>query len=1101
MSGRKATAIWLCIVVIFAAVTLSGGSSIGAEAAAVNAEFQVTNASLEQSEVVEGDTATITADIENVGTETGTFTAELRSDADGVINTTDVEIRPDETRTVDFRHPFENTGTYELNVNGTDAGELTVTEPPSAEFDVTAVTLSESEITVGETVTVTAEIANIGDADDTYTAELQRNGTARESKSVDVAAGETATVSFTPSFETAGDYAIGIGDGPTQTLTADQPQPANVSVTDAELSETRLDPGESVTVTATVENDGGTAGEITADLQVDGTTRTSEMRTVDPSEQTTIEFTPSFAEAGTYGIAVNDESAGTLTVSEPAAFEVSNASLGDDTILAGGTAVVSAEVTNVGDTEGTFNLEFRATNQDGTTETVDTRSVMLGGGESQTVELRGAIDEPGEYDVQINQTAAGTLMIESPANLAVTDAELEGDVVDAGEEVTVSATIENTGDREGTLSVSAAAGGDVKTTEAVTVGPGETRTQQLTYTATAAGEYEITVNGMTAETLTVIRPATFRTTNPDIESDTVLESEPTEVTATIVNVGTESGTHTATLVVDGESVATQALDIGPGDSETVVFSRAFDEADEYAIAVNNDTAGTLSVLEPANVSIRETTLSSETITAGESVTVTVVLTNDGDVDGELTTQLRDGNATLGTDIRTVGPDANETVRFNRTFETSGDYDLAVNNDGVGTLAVLEPADVSLGETTVSSDSVEVNESVEFMIDLRNDGEATGQRDVDIALGDGTVIQRSSAVPENGTTLTVTHAYNATGEYTVAVDEMTVANVTVDDPEPTSGSGGGGGGGGGGSSGASGSSGSTTTGGADPTVVRSESEEAVSVSVVGGSGEPYDIAVDLAGPSASQSAVAVSSVGIDPTGEPTVYETTIGQPTAEPSDRNPAPYGVALGYLEFNASLDAASTSAATLQFTVDEGAIPSGLSQENVSVYRYADSEWTMANVTHDVDGDTHTVTLPHAMPVAVVALDPGRVEIVESVVPAEQVRAGYETTLRTTVVNPGDSPATRALTVSMDGEPVTEREVTLDPGENATVRIEFEPSESGSVSLEGTEVGDVTLFGVDDGNTTTADPETNENVPGFGVGAAVLALLVTALGVRSRRS
>jgi len=130
-------------------------------------------------------------------------------------------------------------------------------------------------------------------------------------------------------------------------------------------------------------------------------------------------------------------------------------------------------------------------------------------------------------------------------------------------------------------------------------------------------------------------------------------------------------------------------------------------------------------------------------------------------------------------------------------------------------------------------------------------------------------------------------------------------------------------------------------------------------------------------------------------------------------------------------------------------------------------------------------------------------VEIVESVVPAEQVRAGYETTLRTTVVNPGDRPATRTLTVSMDGEAVTEREVTLDPGENTTVRIEFGPPESGSISLEGTVVGNITLFGADDGNTTAADTdtETNEDVPGFGVGVAVLALLMTALGVRSRRS
>jgi len=150
--------------------------------------------------------------------------------------------------------------------------------------------------------------------------------------------------------------------------------------------------------------------------------------------------------------------------------------------------------------------------------------------------------------------------------------------------------------------------------------------------------------------------------------------------------------------------------------------------------------------------------------------------------------------------------------------------------------------------------------------------------------------------------------------------------------------------------------------------------------------------------------------------------------------------------------------------------------------------------------GDTHTVTLSYATPVAVVALEPGRVEVVESVVPADQVRVGHETALRATVENPGDRPTTRNLTVSMNGESVAEREVALDPGENATVQIRFRPRESGTVSLEGNEVGAITLFDDDDGATST-DAETNEDIPGFGVIVAVLALLVTAFGARVRRS
>ena len=221
--------------------------------------------------------------------------------------------------------------------------------------------------------------------------------------------------------------------------------------------------------------------------------------------------------------------------------------------------------------------------------------------------------------------------------------------------------------------------------------------------------------------------------------------------------------------------------------------------------------------------------------------------------------------------------------------------------------------------------------------------------------------------------------------------------------------------------------------------------------------------------------------------------------ADPDGRDPVPHGAALGYVDLNSTLDAANTNAATLQFAIDEEMIPRGLGSEHVAVLRYADGEWSTANVTHTIEDDTHTVTLPHVAPVAVVAIEPGRVDIVESSVPADQVRVGYETTLRATVENPGDRPATRTVTVTMHGEPVGEREVSLRPGENATVQITFEPRESGTVSLEGNEVGSITLFGDTNDRTTTTDTETDEGVPGFGVVTAMLALLMTALVVRIR--
>ena len=241
--------------------------------------------------------------------------------------------------------------------------------------------------------------------------------------------------------------------------------------------------------------------------------------------------------------------------------------------------------------------------------------------------------------------------------------------------------------------------------------------------------------------------------------------------------------------------------------------------------------------------------------------------------------------------------------------------------------------------------------------------------------------------------------------------------------------------------------------------------------------------------------------MDPAGERDAFEATVGRPTAAPDGVDAVPRGVALGYVTTDTSLEPGDTNAVTLRFTVDPGAIPEGLDPDDVAVLRYADGEWTTANVTHGVTDDTHAATLPSASPVAVVALEPGGVEIVETLGPADQVRPGYETTLRVVVQNPGDRTANRTLTVAVNGASVAEREVTLEPGQNETVPIEFEPPEPGTVSLEGSAVGEIAFLGDGGEGASAGDGGTDDETPGFGTVAALVALVALVTAARTARS
>jgi hypothetical protein len=90
-----------------------------------------------------------------------------------------------------------------------------------AAFEVTSLNISPSEATVGETVSIAAEVSNIGGSAGTYTAVLTVDGATVETEDVALAGGESQTVTFSLVKDTPGTYQVGIGEL-TSTLTVKQ---------------------------------------------------------------------------------------------------------------------------------------------------------------------------------------------------------------------------------------------------------------------------------------------------------------------------------------------------------------------------------------------------------------------------------------------------------------------------------------------------------------------------------------------------------------------------------------------------------------------------------------------------------------------------------------------------------------------------------------------------------------------------------------------------------------------------------------------------------------------------------------------------------------
>ena len=104
---------------------------------------------------------------------------------------------------------------------------------PTAEFEVSSLAITPTEVVVGEAVTVKVDVTNVGEVEGTYTVTLTVDGKVAGTKEITVGTGATKTVSLTYSPDVIGTYSLEL-DGLTTTVEVLKPAlpgPAEVSIT------------------------------------------------------------------------------------------------------------------------------------------------------------------------------------------------------------------------------------------------------------------------------------------------------------------------------------------------------------------------------------------------------------------------------------------------------------------------------------------------------------------------------------------------------------------------------------------------------------------------------------------------------------------------------------------------------------------------------------------------------------------------------------------------------------------------------------------------------------------------------------------------------
>jgi len=102
-------------------------------------------------------------------------------------------------------------GLASLVVLGIIIGIVYLVIPAPAEFEVSDLSISPREVKAGESVTISADIANLGGSSGSYTAILKINSSQVSTKAISLGAGESQVISFTVVKESTGTYTVELG--------------------------------------------------------------------------------------------------------------------------------------------------------------------------------------------------------------------------------------------------------------------------------------------------------------------------------------------------------------------------------------------------------------------------------------------------------------------------------------------------------------------------------------------------------------------------------------------------------------------------------------------------------------------------------------------------------------------------------------------------------------------------------------------------------------------------------------------------------------------------------------------------------------------------
>ena len=202
----------IIIAMIIAAFVIGGYNyySVTLHQPLKEAEFQVTDLTVDPAEVGTGQPVIISANVTNVGEEAGNYSVALTIN-DVVKENKTIQLLGNESRIVEFIVTEDSEGSYFVKIENLTGTFMITDLPLPTTLEVSDLTTSPNEAWVDELIKISVEVSNIGDEAVSYPLAFRVNEVVRETKTIQLSPGETTIVEAYVTESSEGTYSVFVG--------------------------------------------------------------------------------------------------------------------------------------------------------------------------------------------------------------------------------------------------------------------------------------------------------------------------------------------------------------------------------------------------------------------------------------------------------------------------------------------------------------------------------------------------------------------------------------------------------------------------------------------------------------------------------------------------------------------------------------------------------------------------------------------------------------------------------------------------------------------------------------------------------------------------